>query len=481
MFKSAKTTSLTTLFCLLATTLSAAETVDDFTVMQGPIAVGPGEEPSEDEASRLISGVLGGFRVLGPAVDDDAPAGTLAEAEIGGGEFRCSVEIPSPSDESVGGCTTLYADRNDGVFDITEAEAFEFEVLEAPSGTDIVITLVPSGSDDALGNLGFIEDVTPGSYSLPIDEFQSINFLTEFDPTAVARVLFTVVSSQQGGTTRVGALSTRGPIGGGSGGNPDDPGNRIESGDIAGTYYDPLRDGEGCQVTLEGDESTVVLTCYMFLDGEQIWLISVGSLSDGEVLFSEITITSGADWGAQFQADDVLREVFGMGKMIWEDCNNATLTLEPALPRFEDITLDFTKITPIPCDVTPRALADKPYEGTMFDPQRDGEGFQLVAQGTSDVYALSFYTYLNGAQAWLIGVGTLDGDRMVFEDLIITRGTGFGSDFDPADVIRETWGDITLEFSDCNNAMMTVAPAGSQTAFTPFATEVQKVVPGTCP
>ena len=67
-----------------------------------------------------------------------------------------------------------------------------------------------------------------------------------------------------------------------------------------------------------------------------------------------------------------------------------------------------------------------------------------------------------------IGVGTLDGNRIDFEDLVITRGTGYGNDFDPSDVVRETWGRITLEFSDCNNAVMAVRPLPSQTAFGQF-------------
>ena len=71
-------TSLATLTALLgafAVTGATADTIDNFTVTQGPITVGPGEEPGEDEATDLIPSVLGGFRVMAPVMDEDAPAG----------------------------------------------------------------------------------------------------------------------------------------------------------------------------------------------------------------------------------------------------------------------------------------------------------------------------------------------------------------------------------------------------------------------
>ena len=255
----------------------------------------------------------------------------------------------------------------------------------------------------------------------------------------------------------------------------------VERGHVAGTYFDPQRDGEGCQVTLEADEAAIVLTCYMFLKGEQIWLISAGNWNQGEVLFDNITISSGANWGTAFQASAVIRERFGSAVMVWEDCNNATLTLAPELPDFEALALDFTKIAPGSCAAAPRSRTSKPFAGTFYDPRRDGEGFQLVAQGDSDVYALSFYSYVNGQQAWLIGVGVPENNRLVFNEMVITRGADYGRNFKSADVVREPWGSITLDFADCNKALMTVVPLSSQSAFSPFTTTVEKVIPGPCP
>jgi hypothetical protein len=94
---------------------------------------------------------------------------------------------------------------------------------------------------------------------------------------------------------------------------------------------------------------------------------------------------------------------------------------------------------------------------------------------------LTWYTYLNGEQVWLIGTGVQSGNTIAFDDLVITSGAEFGPDFDPADVVREPWGSLVLEYSDCNNARATATPLPGQTAFEAFEVDVRKLVTGVCP
>jgi len=69
---------------------------------------------------------------------------------------------------------------------------------------------------------------------------------------------------------------------------------------------------------------------------------------------------------------------------------------------------------------------------------------------------MTWYTYFNGAQVWMIGTGTRNGNQLVFDNMIITSGASFGSEFDATDVIRETFGMITVDITDCNNFTATV-------------------------
>lgn len=485
---------------LITASPALADRVDDFSDPQGPVTVGPGEEPSESEATGFFDGVLDRFRVMAPALDEDAAAGSTATAEIGGGEFTCTIDF-SNNTLNGGGCTVAWArddETDDGMsetFDVTNAGAFEFRVLEAAPGTVVAMFMtdasvdpsevIPSGQSN--GVFAFIENPVPGTYTLPIDQFVSvIDPLLDFDESAVTNIGL-VVGYIEGaeGTTRIGPVTSLGPIVDGTEGNPPDgpddpPPDEELINFVSGTYFNPARVGEGCQVTLEGDGVTIILTCYLFQDGAQAWIIGAGTLSSGQVVF-DMTLTSGADFGNDFDADDVVRTPWGTGIMRWSDCNNAEIELTSLLPDYPPIILVTTKVTRNNCGGSGPDSALLASQGTLFDPLRDGEGFQLALQGDTGIFVLTWYTYLNGEQVWLIGTGTQLGAQLVFDDLVITSGADFGADFDPNDVERTFWGSIIFQFIDCNNAIAFVTPMNGQEAmFDQFEIQVRKLVTGTC-
>jgi len=92
--------------------------------------------------------------------------------------------------------------------------------------------------------------------------------------------------------------------------------------------------------------------------------------------------------------------------------------------------------------------------GSWYDPTHDGEGFNIEIL-KDNVPLLYWYTYdQSGNQRWLVGVGTADGNQLVFDGLIETSGGIFGPDFDPASVERETVGSATFTFFDCDSGEM---------------------------
>jgi hypothetical protein len=62
-----------------------------------------------------------------------------------------------------------------------------------------------------------------------------------------------------------------------------------------------------------------------------------------------VVVTSGADFGSQFDPNDVVRTPFGSIVMDVIDCNNFSATVDTTLPEFEDIALNVTKIVPGAC------------------------------------------------------------------------------------------------------------------------------------
>jgi len=449
-----------------------ADVIDPFSASQGPFTVGPGEEISEQEAVIFTPSVLGGFRVVAPAVDEDAEAGSKAKLEIDDGVFHCEVEFPSDNNTLNNGACGGGYDRGDGpVFDLTGSTAFRFNVQSVVGKMSIGVTLVDTNEDISLG---FIQDVTPGVVSIPFNQMFSPTSPTGVDLASIDNIAMAVLNQEgKEGSITIDEFSTDGTIGVGPVVLPDD----IFPEEIPGTYYNFERDGEGCQLTRERDEVTFILTCYFYNQGEQFWVIGVGGLNGGQIIFGNLTITSGADYGNNFKASDVVRENFGAAFMNWSDCNNAELELVPVLPGFEQITLALTRVVPTTCGgggVVGDALS---WMGAYFDAQRDGEGFHFGVEEGS-VFVMTWYTYLNGKQVWLIGTGTRDGMRVVFDNMVITSGADFGSAFNPADVVRQTFGSIIVDFTDCNHFTATVNSVLPE--FHNLILDVEKIVPGVC-
>ena len=106
--------------------------------------------------------------------------------------------------------------------------------------------------------------------------------------------------------------------------------------------------------------------------------------------------TRGADFGQFFDPAAVETLPFGSVTLQFADCNQLLVNRVPVAAGFPSVGLPMQRIIPVSCN-----------------------------QG---VHVLTFYTYLNGERAWMIGPGTRVGNRIEF-DVIVTRGTGFGPQF----------------------------------------------------
>ena len=253
---------------------------------------------------------------------------------------------------------------------------------------------------------------------------------------------------------------------------------------LSGNWFNPARDGEGCQLTREANGSTWILTCYVYnrndaFATDQVWMIGAGTVADGRFVSNDMVITGGADYGSAFDPADVNRIPFGTVAMEFDDCNAADVVMDPVAPGFENVVLPMQKIVSVDCGGGIPDPANAVRAGNWYNPDRDGEGFQLAVEGTSGLHVITFYTYLDGEPVWLIGAGTIQGDTIVFADTVITSGTGFGADFDPADVVRTAFGTLTLTFSDCNNATIDVDSVLPQ--FEDQTIDLTRIVQGQCP
>lgn len=108
------------------------------------------------------------------------------------------------------------------------------------------------------------------------------------------------------------------------------------------------------------------------------------------------------------------------------------------------------KAEPAPFQVSPV------ISGSWFDPARSGEGFvlQMLPDGRPLVF---WFTYPPagepGEQAWLIAQGgVVDGNSVLFPEVLRPVGGRYGAAFDPAAVQRLPWGELRFTFEDCGTA-----------------------------
>jgi len=90
--------------------------------------------------------------------------------------------------------------------------------------------------------------------------------------------------------------------------------------------------------------------------------------------------------------------------------------------------------------------------GSYYDAARPGEGMfvEVGRVGERRVLFISWYTYFQGAQRWIIGnVDFPEGATSVTVPLSITAGTGFGANFNPDDVQTIEWGSAVFRFLSC--------------------------------
>lgn len=96
------------------------------------------------------------------------------------------------------------------------------------------------------------------------------------------------------------------------------------------------------------------------------------------------------------------------------------------------------------------------FTGTWIEAAAAGQlglGVEVLPGGN---LVAEMYTYAPaGGQAWVGGVGPIDGDHATITVSTINGPGGrFAPNFDPSQVTNTTWGTLSLRFSDCNHGTL---------------------------
>lgn len=240
-----------------------------------------------------------------------------------------------------------------------------------------------------------------------------------------------------------------------------------------GYWYDPARDGEGWVMEIIGPDSALLYWFTCDEQGGQLWLTAVGEIvaddSGERIDFSELVVTRGGRFGPDFDPGQVEREAVGSATLRFSGCDAGEFAYD-AFGQSQVIPIQRLAHTMgVWCEllhgVPGRDAAEEAGQsGSWFDPAHGGEGYTLQWMSPGQAL-LTWYSYDNdGDQYSMLGVGQLEDGRLHFPQLHSTRGARFGTAFDPDDVERFEWGQLTLAL-DCD-----AGQAEYESALTAFGT-----------
>ena len=263
----------------------------------------------------------------------------------------------------------------------------------------------------------------------------------------------------------------------------------------SGSWYDPARAGEGFTLQVNDDGAATVVWFTYAPSGSaarQMWILGQSGRIDADrIVFDEVYTARGARFGAAFDPADVVLSPWGRLEFRFDSCRQGTVSYQgPA--AFGSGTHPLVRLTTLgelDCDgarvLNQRgaraASALRNYSGAFVDPSHGGEGWVIEPYSATQAGAYWFTYDGNGEPAWLLGIGTLDGNRLVIDGALRPVGTSFGAGFDPARVERAPWGRIEFEFGSCNAA--TVRYASSAPGFdsgTLAAQRLTRLASATC-
>ena len=114
-----------------------------------------------------------------------------------------------------------------------------------------------------------------------------------------------------------------------------------------GSFYQPLRNGEGWFTEYLGDGRALVQWFTYNLYGHQARLTGVGQVEDNRVVVADMFYVYGTEFGANFVPEDVTVQPWGPLVIEFDDCDNGQISYSSDLPGWGAGVIDVTRLTSV--------------------------------------------------------------------------------------------------------------------------------------
>jgi hypothetical protein len=225
---------------------------------------------------------------------------------------------------------------------------------------------------------------------------------------------------------------------------------------VAGLWYDPELDGEGFNV-ITTPTGTVVFFFGYTADGARLWLVSEnypGTLEFGQQFELKMYEGNGGSFNEP-APPAVAMTLWGILTAVFEDCDSAQFGLDGVDGIKATHQVKLAGIMDANCEgqalPSPSGMA-----GLWYDPELDGEGFNIIITGSS--YMLFYYGYDyagTGRRLWLVSESFPElpkiGEKVNLKLFQASDGT-FDSPAPPSEAFHAA-GSIDITFTHCARAI----------------------------
>jgi hypothetical protein len=234
----------------------------------------------------------------------------------------------------------------------------------------------------------------------------------------------------------------------------------------SGAWFNPDTVGQGQLIDVEPENKFLFLSWFTFTDAasanpnEPHWFTAQGNYS-GNTADLVVSETLGGRFDDQ-QA--VSTDPVGAATLSFTDCGigemnytidtwdlQGSFPLRRAIPGTENVCQERAGIT------TGSLEPNDGRDGAWYDEETPGQGFLIDARPNlegDDFIFVAWFTYgenTASGQRWLTAQGPLEGSTA---DIVVYETTG-GSFNDPKPSETNAVGSLTIDFTDCSNALLT--------------------------
>lgn len=236
------------------------------------------------------------------------------------------------------------------------------------------------------------------------------------------------------------------------------PPGTIDSG-FTGSWYDPAQSGHGLFVEiLPGNRVFVGWMTFNPAGTEQAWFVGVGTYSGNTATVTSVTLPTGGRWIPNFNPDQIVNNLWGTLTFTFTDGDHGKVEFNSML-GYGVGSMNLTRLTRPAGITTAATLRDAAAPGTVgpgftgawYDPAQSGHGLFVEVLPDNRMF-VGWFTFnpAGTAQAWFVGAGTYTGNTATITPVSLPTGGRWIPNFDPKQIVNNTWGTLAFTFTDCN-------------------------------